>query len=541
MAVYIFANRTGELVKEDYDNIAALNKDQILQILKETLEYYPESFQIDNEKYSDVYKVEYGEKSQFKNIYACVKGLTPGGRKDTLNDEQRIQAKAKFLNEVFQKKQEGLNGLVLAIYQYDGVTIYCAWKAAKSTAGDDSPISKQIKIDVIADAIKEGFAQRKLRNSDLFVCAFRPEFFYFYLLNSDWIHDIELKTLNGKNYGGDEPLEDTGDNEEQLVYETSLEIEKPWNRIFFGAPGTGKSFKLEEERKKLLGETQNYERVTFHPSYSYANFVGTYKPVPAMDKDGKDTITYEYVPGPFMRLLVKALRNARTEEVEPFVLVIEEINRAQVAAVFGEVFQLLDRDDNGVSVYAIQTSEDIKKHLAKELGGNLNHYSEIRIPNNMFIWATMNSADQGVNPVDTAFKRRWEFEYIGINNNEELIDSYTMTCGEGTHQQKVKWNDLRKAINKELSSTYKINEDKLLGPFFLSMKILKNGDNKALTDAFKSKVLMYLFEDAAKSKRPTLFQGCGDKYNIYSEVCNLFDKMGIEIFNSDICSKFKNL
>ena len=541
MAVYTFANRDGNLVKVDYDSIQSLNRNQILNILKDTLEYYPEDFNIVNENNGDVYIVKYAAGSKFNDIYICAKSSTPGGRKDNMNDEQRIQAKAKFLNEVYQKKQDGYNGLVMAIYNYDGVKIFCAWKVAKSTAGDETPISKQIKIDAIAEAIKEGFAQQKLRNNDLFVCAFRPEFFYFYLLNSDWLHDIELNKLNGKDYGGDEPLDEVEHHDEaQLVYETSLELEKPWNRIFFGAPGTGKSFKLEEERKNLLGESKNYERVTFHPSYSYANFVGTYKPVPAVDKDGNDVITYKYVPGPFMRLLVKALRNARTEEVEPFVLVIEEINRAQVAAVFGEVFQLLDRDDNGVSVYAIQTTEDIKKYLAQELGGGTEDYSEIRIPNNLFIWATMNSADQGVNPVDTAFKRRWEFEYIGINNNEELIDSCIITCGKGVHQQKVKWNDLRKAINKELSS-YKINEDKLMGPFFLSMKILKNGDNKALTDAFKSKVLMYLFEDAAKSKRPTLFQGCGDKYNIYSEVCNLFDEVGIEIFNSDIYSKFKNL
>lgn len=101
----------------------------------------------------------------------------------------------------------------------------------------------------------------------------------------------------------------------------------------------------------------------------------------------------------------------------PHSSVIEEINRANVAAVFGDVFQLLDRGDDEVSEYPIQASEDIKKYLAEELGGNPDDYAEIRIPDNMFIWATMNSADQGVFPMDTAFKRRWDFTYCWYSSS----------------------------------------------------------------------------------------------------------------------------
>lgn len=122
-----------------------------------------------------------------------------------------------------------------------------------------------------------------------------------------------------------------------------------------------------------------------------------------------------------MRVYVEALKSGRTENPQPHLLLIEEINRAKVAAVFGDVFQLLDRDDDGVSEYEIQASEDIRKYLAKQLGGTPDNYQKIRIPNNMFIWSTMNSADQGVFPMDTAFKRRWNFEYLGINENEEKI------------------------------------------------------------------------------------------------------------------------
>lgn len=212
-----------------------------------------------------------------------------------------------------------------------------------------------------------------------------------------------------------------------MVFDTSVTSDKARNRIIFGAPGTGKSFTINRERKELLGDDNetDYERVTFHPDYSYANFVGTYKPVPFIDRDGKDAITYEYVPGPFMRVYVNALKSGRTESPKPYLLIIEEINRANVAAVFGDIFQLLDRDSQKVSEYPIQASEDIKKYLAKELGGEPDNYAKIKIPNNMFIWATMNSADQGVFPMDTAFKRRWDFTYIGINDNDADLNGKT--------------------------------------------------------------------------------------------------------------------
>ncbi|KIR03774.1 Type II restriction-modification system restriction subunit [Lachnospiraceae bacterium TWA4] len=131
--------------------------------------------------------------------------------------------------------------------------------------------------------------------------------------------------------------------ESSISFSTGFQSLFSRNRILFGAPGTGKSFTLNKDAKTLIGENNedDYERVTFHPDYSYANFVGTYKPVPIIDKDGNDAITYEYVPGPFMRIYVKALKNSRTNNVKPFLLIIEEINRANVAAVFGDIFNYL--------------------------------------------------------------------------------------------------------------------------------------------------------------------------------------------------------
>lgn len=399
-----------------------------------------------------------------------------------------------------------------------------------------------------------------------------------------------------------------------------------YNRIVFGAPGTGKSHRLELD-SKCFGN--NVERVTFHPSYSYANFVGTYKPTmtrndldwltddekkkviailqdkskTAQEKydllydkfkgegltrlpillgiytdevfktkkvDGTDTdntvernhgkairpylnlqpgnggkeISYEYVPGPFMRIYTQAINHPE----EKYLLLIEEINRANVATVFGDVFQLLDRK-SGVSEYPIATSEDIKAFLMNNLeclkGKRIDEFSdeesrlyqEMRIPNNMFIWATMNSADQGVFPMDTAFKRRWEFEYIGVDDEAKEVEKYIIPIGDKDHRRYVKWNDLRERINDILSSDdCKVNEDKLLGPFFISKSMLESACEKEdrFIKEFESKVIMYLFEDAMKMRPANIFKGHKGKM-IFSEICKTFEEKGEGLFGiSDI-------
>lgn len=337
--------------------------------------------------------------------------------------------------------------------------------------------------------------------------------------------------LRGTYQKDDDRIEEEDENME-LVFNTDIKTEYERNRIVFGAPGTGKSYGLKDDCEKLMEDTTGtYERVTFHPDYTYSQFVGTYKPV--MDEDG-NSIRYDFVPGPFMRVYVEALKSGRTDTPQPHLLLIEEINRAKVAAVFGDVFQLLDRDDDGVSEYEIQVSEDIRRYLAKELGGNADNYKKIRIPNNMFIWATMNSADQGVFPMDTAFKRRWNFEYLGINENEEKIKGIGKIMLPGCDEP-IEWNTLRKAINDKMSSSdFKINEDKLMGPFFLSKKVIASNENGMIIDtdrfidAFKSKVIMYLYEDAVKQGKHRFFEGCDSSK--YSSVCEAFDEKGTAIF-----------
>lgn len=358
-----------------------------------------------------------------------------------------------------------------------------------------------------------------------------------------------LNMVEDEDTDNDDSSDATEENEDKNVEEvrpfielnftTNIDCDFERNRIVFGAPGTGKSFQMEEDRAKLVEMGGGYERVTFHPDYTYSSFVGCYKPV---SENGK--IEYKYVPGPFMRVLVEALRSGLTDNPKPYLLVIEEINRAKVAAVFGEVFQLLDRDSKGTSDYEIHTSEDVKKYLSDELKGSLESFARIRIPNNMFIWASMNSADQGVFPMDTAFKRRWSFEYKGIDENEDKVGGL-ITLGTGEHEFEVNWNVLRKAINEVLAKKFNINEDKLMGPFFISEDVFAFDENGYIKNpdkfkrVFKSKVIMYLYEDAAKQQKHKLFSGCDSTK--YSSICKAFDEIGIEIFGADFKDTYNDL
>lgn len=301
------------------------------------------------------------------------------------------------------------------------------------------------------------------------------------------------------------------------------------NRIIFGAPGTGKSYKLKRDAKELFGD--NFERVTFHPDYTYSHFVGCYKP--QMTPQGM--VRYGFVPGPFLRVLVKALRSGMQGTPVPSLLLIEEINRARVSAVFGDTFQLLDRVDNEYSEYAITVSEDIKEFLRKELDCSPGECSRIRIPGNMFIWATMNSADQGVFPLDTAFKRRWTFEYLPVDDPDAPTALIPVHI-DGKIVD-VSWNSIRIAINDKLSSM-RINEDKLIGPYFLKYSVLACDEHGRIKDfesfntVFKNKILMYLFEDAARQRMQDLFAGCANCHR-YSTLCRDFDKKGFYIFGAD--------
>lgn len=629
MPEYQFADKGGKIVSVEYDKNSYFSADQVLESLDSVFNKFPFPAYVEQVTgYDDVFHITFPEGNDgIGDVFICAKGTTPGGRSD-LKDEQRIQPKAKYLNYVFERGEEGKKTVFLGVYNRDGETILCTWKVMASAAASiETTISKQIKITSIAKAMREGVVQQDKGKGE-YACAFRPEFLYFYLRNCDWLHTGHISELAEhtipENFGS---TEDTVSEKgfEEVNFYTGIKSKYPRNRIIFGAPGTGKSFTLNGAAKKLLVDGGYEERVTFHPDYSYANFVGTYKPVMVggssdildatskdvlsvlLDKtktaqekydllyerfkddgltrlpillglytdevfktrkqDGtdavgdnsvernhgkalrpyvalasdvkvKEEIAYEYVPGPFMRVLAKALKSAMNDNPKPHLLIIEEINRANVAAVFGDVFQLLDRASNNASEYEIATTNEMRTHLAKELGVDKSAVETIKIPDNMFLWATMNSADQGVFPMDTAFKRRWDFTYLGIDDSEKDLIGKTVVLGAGNTKHKVEWNKLRKAINNFLAKE-KINEDKQLGPYFIARNIVvpEEGteiDNEKFIHTFKSKVIMYLFEDAAKQKRPKMFEGCFENSSRYSEICREFEKKGIGIFHHDI-------
>ena len=274
------------------------------------------------------------------------------------------------------------------------------------------------------------------------------------------------------------------------------DIKLPYQKIVYGAPGTGKSYSLNQQSEKYFGN--NIKRVTFYDGYTYGQFVGMYKPT----VDEKNGIGYSYVPGPFMQQLVQSLKNSE----DNFCLVVEEINRAKADKVFGNIFQLLDRDNSGKSRYPVSVSEEQLEFLKTKLEDRKDIFEEIKekglyIPDNLYIWATMNSADEGVQPLDTAFKRRWKFEYISLNKNEKEFEKQRENIKLIVGQNKtynLEWNTFRKIVNNKLQE-YNITEDRLIAPFFISpydFTIPVSESIYALDkNIFVEKVLMYIFDD----------------------------------------------
>jgi len=227
----------------------------------------------------------------------------------------------------------------------------------------------------------------------------------------------------------------------------SIELTEPLQQIFFGAPGTGKSFKINE----MCATFENY-RTTFHPDTDYASFVGSYRPITKrvpqydiyhnviIDKDTnrpvmEDRIIYRYMFQAFLKAYIAAWKEQQNPEPKPVFLVIEEINRGNCAQIFGDIFQLLDRNESGYSDYPIVADDDLAQELKREFadlnianpeainslykGGkdvvaSVKDGSRMLLPNNLYIWATMNTSDQSLFPIDSAFKRRWDWKYIKI-------------------------------------------------------------------------------------------------------------------------------
>lgn len=256
------------------------------------------------------------------------------------------------------------------------------------------------------------------------------------------------------------------------------------NVIYYGAPGTGKSHAVEE----LVGNKRSF-RTVFHSDMQNSDFIGTLKPAV---EDGN--VTYRFQPGTFSKALCAAW-NAPDEEVY---LIIEEINRAMAAAVFGELFQLLDRDETGTSRYKVEFPSPEYFQWFNELGGT--QCDALTLPSNLWILATMNSADQGVYPIDTAFRRRWKQIYVPIDY--EIAPKLPLDIiGQSSQPSERSWNEFVQVLNEFLIDNLGIAEDRLVGPRFLNSSDLS--DKK-----LPGKLLIYLWDDLLRHhERDVLFAG----------------------------------
>lgn len=271
------------------------------------------------------------------------------------------------------------------------------------------------------------------------------------------------------------------------------------NVLFYGVPGCGKSYSVEQRYESQVTNNQCKVRVVFHPDYTYSDFVGQLMPVlkevPNAQGEKEEKLQYDFVPGPFTRILDVAYANHK----EKCLLIIEELNRGNAPAIFGEIFQLLDRNDDGSSKYAIYNS-DIANEVHKD------KLCPIKLPPNLTIVATMNTSDQNVFTMDTAFQRRWQMKHIPNRFTGESLDEKTINhVAKHLPNSEISWGVFAQTINKKMHTAnlgFGGTEDKSLGVYFATDNDLDDAER------FAEKVLKYLWDDAFKLGRKELFNDC---------------------------------
>lgn len=320
-------------------------------------------------------------------------------------------------------------------------------------------------------------------------------------------------------------------NKTQII---SSNTQHPSQIIYYGVPGSGKSHKIDEITKGVPAEQKM--RVVFHPEYTNADFVGQI--VPRVD----DGVDYRFKAGPFSRILKRAYQNID----KPFYLIIEEINRGNASAIFGDLFQLLDRDESGYSKYSVENL-DINSYIRskdnlyndKEVPSTVKvgntewtEITGIRLPPNLSIFATMNTSDQNVFALDNAFQRRWDMELV----ENKFTDDEQKNALIEVANQKIFWGDFQTTINnyigtKSSESGLSSMEDKRLGCWFVKAK-----DGKIDKDNFKNKVLKYLWDDAFKFSRQEVFD---ENIKSLEDLQKKFLTMGFNIFKEECGLKEK--
>lgn len=330
----------------------------------------------------------------------------------------------------------------------------------------------------------------------------------------------------------------------------------PQQIIFYGVPGCGKSFKIDNEKTKDAADIQK-QKVVFHPDYTNSDFVGQI--IPRMKEIGegaskKTSIEYSFKPGPFTTILRRALRDKEHQ----YFLLIEEINRGNAAAIFGDLFQLLDRDENGWSCSPVN-NDDINFYVASKYEFCEANYSDsheydaecvnhpngtelfsrntgIRLPPNLSIYATMNTNDQNVFTLDNAFNRRFKSEYISNKENPAILEhrkQFNLMIGETV----IRWGAFRNKINEKILQTELANaEDKQLGLFFI-----KSENGKISEKDFADKVLKYLWHDVFKRNKD-IFNGEAEISKFEDLIDNFKGKDAFEnCFDEDFVESIKEI
>lgn len=284
------------------------------------------------------------------------------------------------------------------------------------------------------------------------------------------------------------------------------------NILLYGVPGCGKSFYVEKNYESKVQEGFTI-RVVFHPDYTYSDFVGQLMPVLKEVKNAQDVkeekLQYDFVPGPFTRIL----QLAEIHKDQQCLLIIEELNRGNAPAIFGEIFQLLDRNDDGTSKYAIYNRE-----ISKELYDNEQQEKPnepIKLPPNLTIVATMNTSDQNVFTMDTAFQRRWQMKHIPNRFTGESLDAKTINhVAKHLPNSEISWGVFAQTVNKKMHTAnlgFGGTEDKSLGVYFATDNDLDDAER------FAEKVLKYLWDDAFKLGRKELFNDCSQGLSVVIE------------------------
>lgn len=387
---------------------------------------------------------------------------------------------------------------------------------------------------------------------------FRPEFIY-YVVN---IYARKQSNVYNSEFVEDKPL---GTESLQVIY--------------YGAPGTGKSYEINRQRAGYPTF-----RTTFHPDSDYASFVGAYKPISkkgnwvtrAVDRSGeiltekvlKDNegkvvsdskIVYEYTFQTFLKAYQKAWEEQTKENPSKVFLVIEELNRGNCAQIFGDLFQLLDRNENGFSQYAIDADSDMGAELGavlknldihnpdfinsqypgtEDMVSDVKEGRKLLLPNNLHIWATMNTSDQSLFPIDSAFKRRWDWKYVKIS--DAGLD-YKIAVNSNEYD----WWSFIKSINYMIGKDLD-QEDKQLGYFFAKTNRDENGNYLISADSFLSKVIFFIYNDVYKDYGfdDAIFQ---DEEGELIEFADYFDDMGnadqekVERFVKNVIKKGEDL